>query len=133
MTTRHLLHPDDQAATIEAIARAADAGDEVALAVIAKTGRYLGAAVGNLINMFNPEVLVLSDWVAATLGERLLRVTREVAADHALAQAFGAVDLRLCALPYNPVSLGAATFALEGFLNDHEIFGSVSSRRSTPG
>lgn len=126
-----LLHPDDQAATVEAIARAADAGDEVALAVVAKTGRYLGAAVGNLINMFNPQVLVLSDWVAATLGERLLRVTREVAADHALAQAFGAVDLRLCALPHNPVSLGAATFALEGFLNDHEIFGSVSSRRPT--
>ncbi len=124
-----LLHPDDQAATIEAIARAADDGDEVSLAVIAKTGRYLGAAVGNLINLINPQVLVLSDWVSAKLGDRLLSVTREVAAHHALSQPFRAVDLRLCALPHNPVSLGAATFALEGFLNDHEIFGSVASRR----
>lgn len=126
-----LLNSDDQAATIDAIAYAADDGDETALAVIEHTGRYLGAAVGNLINLFNPQVLVLGDWVADKLGEHLLRETLKVAAEYALPLPFRAVTLQLCALARNPVSLGAATFALEGFLNDHEVFGSVSSRRAT--
>ena len=41
------------------------------------TARYLGAGVADLVNLFNPEVVVLSSWVAAALGEPLLAEVRE--------------------------------------------------------
>lgn len=120
-TNSPLLHPDDEVATIDALSRAADDGDPIAIKVIAETGRYLGAAVANLINLFNPQLIVLGDWVATSLGDRLLQVTREIAAGYALPQPFRAVTLQLCALPHNPASVGAATFALEGFLDAQAV------------
>ncbi|WP_433714424.1 ROK family protein [Nocardia sp. CA-084685] len=121
-----LLAADD-AATIAAIA-ASD--DPIASEVIEKTGNYLGVAVANLVNLFNPRTMVFGDLVANVLGERLLDATRRVAAHHAMSDPFAAVTLQLCTLPHNPVSLGAATFALEGFLADRETFGSIAARRA---
>ncbi|WP_069162682.1 ROK family transcriptional regulator [Nocardia altamirensis] len=124
-----LLGADD-AATIVAIAEAAAQGNSTALQVIDKTGHYLGVAVANLVNLFNPRTMVFGDLIADQLGEPLLEVTRRVAARHAMTDPFDAVALQLSTLPHNPASLGAATFALEGFLADRETFGSVAARRA---
>ncbi|WP_330253487.1 ROK family protein [Nocardia sp. NBC_00565] len=120
----------DDAATITAIAAAAAREDATAVEVIEKTGHYLGVAVANLVNLFNPRTMVFGDLVANVLGERLLEVTRRVAAHHAMSDPYAAVTLQLCTLPHNPSSLGAATFALEGFLADRETFGSIAARRA---
>ncbi|MEU9856617.1 ROK family protein [Streptomyces sp. NPDC047974] len=109
--------------------RAAD-DDPVALEVIRRTAAYLGAAVGNLVNILNPEALVLGDQVAAHLGERLLAETRAALSEHTLAPSLRAVTLRLSSLPHDAVSRGAAALAFEGFLNDREVFGSVSRTRT---
>jgi predicted NBD/HSP70 family sugar kinase len=112
-----LLHPDDQTATIDALARAHEAGDPVAVAVVAETARYLAVAIGDLINLADPEVVVLSSWVAARLGEPLLAQVRESLAGHALSRPLAGVEIALCKIAGNPVSLGAATFALEGYVS----------------
>ncbi|WP_254205315.1 ROK family transcriptional regulator [Nocardia alni] len=125
-----LLDPDD-ATTLTAIAEAATRGDVVARTVIETTGRYLGVAVANLVNLFNPRTMVFGDLVANLLGDPLLTATRRVAAEHAMAAPFDAVTLQLSTLPHNPASLGAATLALEGFLADRERFGSVAARRAS--
>ncbi len=112
-----LLHPDDQTATIDALSRGVAAGDPVALQVVRDTARYLGASIADLINLLNPEVVVLSSWVAAALGEPLLREVREAVARHALRRPLAATEIVLSPIPTDPVCLGAATFALEGALN----------------
>ncbi|WP_432170390.1 ROK family transcriptional regulator [Streptomyces sp. 1222.5] len=122
-----LLHPDDQTATIDALARAAAEGDPVALAVVRETARYLGAGVSDLINLLNPEVVVLSSWVASRLGEPLLDEVRRAVARHALRRPLAATEIVLSPIPTDPVSLGAATFALEGALR------SVRQRSGTTG
>ncbi|MFD4377139.1 ROK family protein [Streptomyces sp. NPDC059202] len=122
--------PDD-AATVAALARAADAHDPVAAAVIDRTARYLGAAVANLVNLVNPQVVVVGNQVVDLLGERLLPAAYEAVGRHALALPHRAATLRRSAVPHNPVTRGAATFALEGFLDDREIFGPVSRTRRT--
>ena len=43
----------------EDVARAARAGDELANAILENAGTYLGLAMGNLVNLFNPELIVL--------------------------------------------------------------------------
>jgi len=111
-----LLHPDDQTATIDALARGVTAGDPVAVKVVRDTARYLGAAVADLVNLLNPEVIVLSSWVARRLGRPLLDEVREAVARHALRRPLESTEIVLCPIASNPVSLGAATFALEGSL-----------------
>ncbi|MEU1801695.1 ROK family transcriptional regulator [Streptomyces sp. NPDC019937] len=111
-----LLRPGDQTATIEALGRGLADGDPVAVQVVRDTARYLGAGLADLINLLNPEVIVLSSWVAAALGEGLLAEVREAVAGRALRRPLSNTEIVLCPIPSNPVSLGAATFVLEGSL-----------------
>jgi predicted NBD/HSP70 family sugar kinase len=110
------LAQEDQTAAIDAMARALAKGDPVAEEAAKRTAKYLGAAVGNLVNLLNPQVIVLSSWVAARLGEPLLAQVRAAVAEHALRRPLQSTQIVLCPIASNPVSLGAATFALEGAL-----------------
>jgi predicted NBD/HSP70 family sugar kinase len=49
----------DGVGVLETVMSRAEAGDEVALAAIAEVGRWLGLGIGNLINVFNPQLVVL--------------------------------------------------------------------------
>ena len=51
-------------------------GDELALEVVRDTARYLGAGVANMINVFNPEVVVICGGVTLA-GERLFAPLRQ--------------------------------------------------------
>jgi N-acetylglucosamine repressor len=46
--------------TLEAILRAAKTGDPLAVKAYARAGRYLGYGVANLINLFDPEAIIVS-------------------------------------------------------------------------
>lgn len=85
--------------------------------MIATTGRYLGIAIANLINLCNPEIIVLTGWVADSLGSAVLPHVRDTAARYALAEPWEGTEISLCPIDRNPVSLGAATLVLEGFLS----------------
>src|SRR2546430_1709861 len=43
----------------EDVARGARAGDELANAILENAGSYLGLAMGTLVNLFNPQLIVL--------------------------------------------------------------------------
>lgn len=122
-----LLRPDDQTATIGALADGVAAGDAVALQAVEETARRLGAGIAGLVNLLNREVVVLSSWVAARLGEPLLDGVRRAAAPHALRRPLEATEIVLSPIPTDPVSLGAATFALEGALGS-----GTAARRAAP-
>ncbi|HSX99588.1 MAG TPA: ROK family protein, partial [Streptomyces sp.] len=124
-----LLHPEDQTATIAALARGVARQDPVAVKVVRDTARYLGAGIADLVNLFNPEVVVLSSWVAAALGEPLVAEVREAVARHALPRPMAATDIVLSLIPSDPACLGAATFALEGAL---QSVGQKPGRRAAP-
>lgn len=124
-----LLHADDQTATIDALARGVAADDPVARRVVRETARYLGAGVADLVNLFNPEIVVLSSWVARTLGEPLLHEVREAVTRHALPRPLAATEIVLSPIPTDPVCLGAATFALEGAL---QAVGQKNGKRTAP-
>ncbi|MDH6547877.1 putative NBD/HSP70 family sugar kinase [Streptomyces sp. SAI-117] len=124
-----LLHPGDQTATISALARGMRTGDPVAVEVVRHTARYLGASIAHLVNLVNPEVVVLSSWVAAALGEPLVAEVREAVGRHALPRPMAATEIVLSPIPTDPACLGAATFALEGAL---QSVGQRSAKRTTP-
>jgi predicted NBD/HSP70 family sugar kinase len=105
----------DEGAGLEALIAAADAGGPAAT-LLAETATYLGAGIGNLINMFNPERVVLGGWAGLALGEKLLPQIRAAAQAQALAQPYGRVSIELSKLGADAVAFGAATLPLSALL-----------------
>lgn len=62
--------------TAQTVYEAAAAEDELALEVVRGTARYLGAGVANLVNIFNPEVVVICGGVTLA-GDRLFAPLRQ--------------------------------------------------------
>ena len=78
--------------TAKAIAEAANAGDETAINVYKVCGEHLGAGLSVLIDILNPEKIVIGSVFARS--EQLLRkYTEEVIAKEALPQAAGCCEI----------------------------------------
>ena len=75
-----------EARTLADVAALAAAGDEPAVAAVGDTARLLGRALGGVVNLLNPQRVVLGGDLAGA-GEALLAPLREALADAALASA----------------------------------------------
>ena len=115
--TSELLHGDDQTATIVALGEAAGRGDPVALDVLNNTSHYLGIGVATIVNLFNPDVVIIAGWVADQIGAYLTDLVRPHLKAHALAVPLLASRLELSKAQPNSVSLGMAALALERYLD----------------
>ncbi|WP_326821817.1 ROK family transcriptional regulator [Streptosporangium sp. NBC_01756] len=85
--------------------------------VLEETATYLGVGLSNLINLINPERIVIGGWAGLLLGRHLLADIRAASADNSLAQPYAATSIVLGHLGPDAVALGAATLVLERFLN----------------
>jgi predicted NBD/HSP70 family sugar kinase len=88
-----------------------------ATTVLAETVGYLGAGFATLINLFNPERIVLGGWTGLALGQRFLSEIRAATAEHALRQPFAQTSIVLCELGQDAVALGAATLPVARLLS----------------
>lgn len=100
------------AALLAAADRDPDAG-----ALLDEAAQYLGAGIADLINLFNPQRIVIGGWAGLMLGPRLLPAVREVAAAYALRQPGAQVSIELGRLGADAVTVGAATLPLARFLD----------------
>lgn len=87
-----------------------------AASVLDETATFLGAGIGNLVNLFNPERIVVGGWVGHLLGPELLPQIRKAAAAQALRYPFSHVSIEMGRLGPDAVALGAATLVVERFL-----------------
>jgi glucokinase len=92
------------------LSEAADAGDAADDEAIRRAGAYLGAGLVNLVNVFNPEVIVLGGSLLA-FGERYFGPAREVMERDAFEQPLR--DLRLvdALMGSDAPAIGAALIA----------------------
>lgn len=88
-------------------------GDAAAIDALAVIGRWLGVGITNLVNMLNPEVVVVGGGVVAA-GELLLEPAREVVAERALSPSKEHVRIVRARFGAESGMLGAATLALDG-------------------
>jgi hypothetical protein len=83
--------------------------------------------------LFNPERVILGGWAGLLLGARLLPEIRESARRHSLHHPFAAASIELGQLGPGAVALGAATLALESFLNGTDGTGTPTGRGKKAG
>ncbi len=98
--------------TPAALSKAADAGDALAADVLEETGELLGHGLVSLVNLFNPERVVVGGGVAQA-GERLLGPARRIVARHAMSVQRDGAEIVLAELGNQAAVVGAALLALE--------------------
>ncbi|MFF0435391.1 ROK family protein [Streptomyces sp. NPDC004327] len=102
------------------------APDAPAVAVLDETAEYLGAGFADLINLFQPERILVGGWAGLQLGDRFLDRVREHAREYALRYPAARVTIGLGTLGPEAVTVGAAILPLADFF-------ARGGRRAQPG
>jgi glucokinase len=110
--TRAAQETFGEAADAHRLVRIAGEGDPQAIAVLDGIGRRLGAGIESLVNVFNPEVVVIGGGFAAA-GELVLGPARESVRERALAPANERVRIVRAELGTMAGLVGAGLVAFE--------------------
>jgi glucokinase-like ROK family protein len=105
--------------TAEDVARAAAAGDAVAVELVRDGGQRLGLLLAGLVSFFNPDMVVLGGGLAAGLGHPLLAEIRSVVYRRSLPLATGNLPIVLSELGPQAGVVGAARMISDSVLS-HE-------------
>ncbi|WIG61006.1 MAG: hypothetical protein OJF49_003754 [Ktedonobacterales bacterium] len=103
---------DTEDLDINDVIHAAEAGDMSARLALQQAGRYIGAAVAMMINILNPEVVILEGATVRT-GRYLLEAVQEESARHTLPVIWPATKMITGQLGDLAVALGAATVVID--------------------
>jgi predicted NBD/HSP70 family sugar kinase len=110
-------HPDSPRATVAEVVAAVGAGDARAVAAIRHVGEWLAVGLGNLVNVFNPEVVIFGG-----LLREIFPVVDEQLRVHLAASGLAApreqVSLLLPGLGGDSTVMGAAELAFHALLDD---------------
>jgi glucokinase-like ROK family protein len=114
--------PDNQLAVLSNIVRGAAEGDPPAAQTLRITAHYLGAAIANLVNLLNPERIVVGGWAGLEIGEAIRDDLRKWLNRYALPLSRDVVQVDLCQLGQDAVCMGAACLVLDQFLAGNTKF-----------
>jgi glucokinase len=102
-----------EAADAHDLVSRARAGDEAALDALTRIGRYLGAAIGSFVNVFDAELFVIGGGFGSAAGELVLGPAVAVVDREALAPARGRVRIVPAELGPEAGLVGAGLIAFE--------------------
>ncbi|MGH3138066.1 MAG: ROK family protein [Gaiellaceae bacterium] len=91
----------------------AEEGDAGARAALARIGESLGAAIGSLVNVFDPDVIVIGGGFGAAAGELVLGPAREAARREAMSPADETLRIVAAELGSEAGLVGAALVGFE--------------------
>jgi predicted NBD/HSP70 family sugar kinase len=103
---------DEKNLTAWMVLQAANAGDKICGNLVAELGNYLGMGLANLVNLFNPAIVVL-DKRLETAGDGLLDQIMQVIKRQALSNSVERLSLRFAKVASEPGLLGMGLLALD--------------------
>jgi glucokinase len=98
--------------TAEMVGKAAQSGDNLAREAIARTAYYLGIGMVNIVNIFNPEMVVIGGGMSA-LGEMIIAPGRKMVAERPYSINAQSVRVVTGRLGNEAGVYGAAAFAFD--------------------
>lgn len=107
--------PSPGKVTPGAVFRAAAEGDRLALNLVEKVGRLLGAGIGNLVNLFGPEIIIIGGTMAEA-GDLLLNPICTTLTHKALDRMERGAEVRTSSFGTEEAIKGAVTLALHHYL-----------------
>jgi glucokinase-like ROK family protein len=112
-----LMAEQHTALTIALIKQAADAGDPEAIESFAEAGRAMGQGFAGLINIFNPEKIILGGPLSLA-GDYLLPAIREVIPHHTLPEIDQQAEIVLSTFGQDASLIGAIAIVLNDVLSN---------------
>jgi glucokinase-like ROK family protein len=98
--------------TAPMVFQAAEQGDALACEIVSEIARYLGIAVANIINLFNPEMIILGGPIGEA-GRVLLEPLQIELRRRALTHLLSAVQITTSTLGPDASAIGAAALVLQ--------------------
>ena len=95
------------------IRKAIRRGDKMVEKIVEEAAEYIGVAIGNLVNILNPEVVVLGGGVMEALSDEMMPTIGKSAKSHVLPGTFRNVEIMASKLGDNAGITGAAALARE--------------------
>jgi glucokinase-like ROK family protein len=108
---------DPRAIRLPHVLEAAARGEEAVRYVLDEVGRYLGIGIANLLNAFNPSLVVLGG-VLSLAGPYLLPRARREVESRALVTARSSVEIKLSAFEFDACVMGSASLVLREIMNN---------------
>jgi predicted NBD/HSP70 family sugar kinase len=112
-----LMEEQNAPLSISIIKQAADAGDNEALEALEETGTAMGLGFATLINILNPEKIILGGPLSI-LGEHLLPSVKSNATKHALPEMRPKVDILLSSFEGDASLIGAVSIVVDDILSN---------------
>lgn len=94
------------------IRKAVEAGDPAVVEVVERAAWYLGIGMAAMVNIFDPEVVVIGGGLVEQLGDWYMDRAAESMRSHAMVSLVEDVEVRVAALGDDSVALGAAIVGL---------------------
>ena len=98
--------------SFQKIVELASQGDKIANKVLRDAGHYLGIATANIVNLLNPELIIIGG-IISQAGDVVIESLKTAFAEHALAKPADDVEIHLTELDRFGWALGAATLVLK--------------------
>ncbi|KRC51743.1 hypothetical protein ASE16_01305 [Leifsonia sp. Root227] len=117
---------DDLSTAVDDLIASASSGDERAAGVLTETIELLGLGLSNIVNLFNPERIVLGGWVGLKLTGFDLAAITGATRQRSLPQLASGFDFVPAALGRDSSAQGAALLALESLI-DHPVRRTVTA------
>jgi predicted NBD/HSP70 family sugar kinase len=109
-----LLNKGGHLTSKDVVAAASD-GDILVLDEVRSAARYVGIAVANLINLFNPRLVIIGGQLAQ-VGEIVVNAIRSTAQRRAYPLSFADVQIVRSALGEDSVCIGACALAVDQYI-----------------
>jgi predicted NBD/HSP70 family sugar kinase len=109
------LSDPDSEEWVDAFLKAARS-NEAAGAALDQAATYLAIGAANLVNLFNPEKIILGGWLGLKLGPPLVAKIRTAVRDQALEYTASRVSIEVGQLGAEAVALGASTLVVDELL-----------------
>lgn len=107
---------DVSSVTAKMVAEAAKTGDELALNVFIRAMEYIGLGIANLINIFNPDLIVIGGGVSMA-GDIFFDTIRQVVSKNIMNPSSKQINILPVAYGNNAALMGAFSLILNKLLN----------------
>ncbi len=97
---------------------AAARANKAAQGALEQAALYFGTGVADLVNLFNPEKIIIGGWIGLKLGPGLLGQIRETVRRQALEYTASRVSIEMGQLGAEAVALGACTMVVDELLTN---------------
>ncbi len=118
--------------TVDEIFQAARMNDKFALELVKRAARYIGYGVVNIVNAYDPRIIIISNSMSKG-GQMILEGVYEVVKERVLESLYKNLDIVISNFDADPILYGAAAVAIDYFLKRPSIFIEASENKSVEG